>query len=221
MQGKSVAGSTGTSQNLVLSAAPTTGNTVTVEACPSVAVTSLTVKDSNNNSYTVTTNSPSTVQSGAGQCWSAYLLSAPANASATITASWTTTATTPMFADEFSCSGCTIAFDKDAKANSSVAGTTINTPSITPTNSSELLYAGAAAGGTISAVGSPWTQNADIVRNGDWAEYDLSATGATSVNFTQSSGTWSAMAMAFTVTASGGCTQPPTMTTLHIGNCKG
>lgn len=165
-------------------------------------MTALTLKDSNNNSYTITPHSPSAIQTGAGQTWLAYLLSAPANATSALTASWTTTATTALFADEFSVSGGTATFDTDIAASSGVAGTAINTPTITPAGAGELLFAGSAAGGTISTANSPWTQTAGVVRNGDWAEYDLSAGSATAVNFTQTSGKWSAMAMAFLISSS-------------------
>jgi hypothetical protein len=129
--------------------------------------------------------------------------------SAAITATINSPGTTVnVWADEFVVSGGTASFDKDAAASSSTAGTTINTPSITPTNSGSLLYSCAAAGGTISApsaggtLGS-WTGAAGAITNGDMSEYDLSASSATAVDYTQSSGTWSAMAMAFFITASG------------------
>jgi hypothetical protein len=196
---------------VVLNAAPTAGNLVCVAFCPGVSVTGLTVKDANNNSYTVTPLSPSTFQTGCGQVWLAYLLSAPANASATINLSWTTTAqTAPAWVDEFSFTGGSAAFDLDVANNTGVAGTTINTPSITPAGAGELLFAGAAAGGTISApvaggasTNGVWTGAAGAITSGDMAEYRLSSSsGATAVNYTQSSGAWSGMAMALKIVAS-------------------
>lgn len=201
----SVGGST--TFNIVLGGAPATGNLVCVGIAPGAAVTAMTVKDSANNSYTITPNSPSTNQSGAGQVWLFYLLSAPANATATITASWTTSANAAGYADEFSYTG-TATFDKDVPANTGVAGTAINTPTINPTNANSLLYAVSAAGGTISAptngaTQGVWTGVAGIITDGDMGEYVLSATGSTAVNYVQSSGTWSGMVMAFFVPAGG------------------
>lgn len=193
---------------LTLGSNPTAGNIVCVGFCPGAAVTAFTCKDSNNNSYTVTPNSPSTNISGAGQVWLAYLLSAPANATKSLTLAWTTTAGVAAWADEFHVSGGTAAFDKDIAAGTSTAGTTINTPSISPTGAGELLFAAASAGGSISAPASGatlgvWTGSGGAITTGDMAEYDLSAGSATAVQFTQSSGGWSAMAMAFSFTASG------------------
>lgn len=210
--------------SVVLTSAPTAGDIVCVAlgqgAATSGAVLN-TVKDSNNNSYTITPNSPSTFQSGAGQIWLAYLLSAPANASATITfnVSGLNTISCDMWAVEFSVSGGTVAFDKDAKANSAT-GTTINTPSITPAGSGQLAYAAASSGGTVSSAGTPWTIGT-IAASGDADEYDLSISAATSVNWPETGGSgWSAMAMTFTFTASGGST--PTFGThrllMGVGN---
>jgi hypothetical protein len=195
-----------TSASVTLSSAPGTGHLVCVAVVPETAITSMTAKDGNSNAYTVTPNSPSTNVSGAGQVWLAYLLSAPASASATITASWTTaTASVSVFAAEFSYSG-TASFDTDVAAYSTTSSTTINTPSITGAAVGELLFSAAAAGGTISApangstLGS-WT-GAGPIAAGDQAEYILSSSGsATAVDYTQSSGTWSAMAMAIKAAA--------------------
>jgi hypothetical protein len=164
----------------------------------------MTVKDGNSNSYTVTPDSPSTYEGTAGQVWLFYLLSAPANASATITASWTTSVSCAIFASEFSYSG-TASYDIDAAAYTGTAGTTINTPSITGAGSGELLYSAAAAGGNVSAptAGNTlggWTGAGINATSGDAAEYILSSSGSsTAVDYTQSSGTWSAMAMAIKV----------------------
>lgn len=203
------AGGSASAVSATLGAAPTLGNLVCVALVTATAVTALSVKDANNNVYTVTTNSPSTVQSGAGQVWLAYLLSAPSNASAVINLTWTTATNPPIvWADEFSISGGTCAFDKDAKNNSAASSTTISTPTITPIGAGELLYSGAAAGGAITAptagaVSGSWTGSAGAITNGDMAEYILSSgTGAIAVHYIQSSGTWSAMAMAFSITAS-------------------
>jgi hypothetical protein len=168
--------------------------------------------DSNSNAYTTSVNSPSTFQTGAGKSYMVYLASAPSNATAVINCPITrdNSNTSVAWFDQFT--GGTFAFDKDAKNNSSVAGTTINTPTITPTNAGELCYSGAAAGGTISAPApgatlGVWTGAAGAITSGDMSEYILShAASNFAVQYTQSSGTWSAMAACFTFSASGGAT---------------
>jgi hypothetical protein len=217
----SPAGSTGSAAlTITLPANPTTGNVVCVFlAGDKSGSTVSSFTDANSNAYTKTPNSPSTFVTNAGLGWCYYLLNAPSNASKTLNVTFNQSPSSVYvgWAQEFSPTGGTAGFDKDAVANTSTTGTTINTPSITPTGSNELLFGGAAAGGTISAVGSPWTRVTGNVSNGDWAEYDLSASSATTVKFTQSSGPgWSAVAMAFTFTASGGATTHP-FTTLGVG----
>jgi hypothetical protein len=213
-----------TTLNVVLGGAPTLGNLVCVTFSPGGStISSLAIKDSNNNSYAISGNSPSTFISGAGQIYMAYLLSAPANASATITATWTTVTSAAMWADEFHYTGGTCSFDIDIAASTASSAVTINTPSITPAGAGELLYSGAAAGGTISApvaggssTNGIWTGSDGAIAAGDMAEYILSsASGATAVNYTQSSGAWSAMAMAFILTASGGVTTPSGITSIN------
>jgi hypothetical protein len=196
-----------TTFTVVLPVNPTQGNLVCVGATFQSAsnISGLTVKDGNNNSYTVTPGSPSANIAGTGYTYLAYLLSAPANADKTLTLSWTTASTGPRaWADEFSLGGRTASFDKDAAATApSGTGTTINTPSITPTGSGELLFACAAAEQTITAPASGatlgvWTGSGGAITVGNMAEYDLSASAATAVQFTQSpAGGWSVMAMAF------------------------
>lgn len=204
VQGAAGSASATTSMTITLTSNPTLGDLVCVAVTPAVAVTAMTCKDSNNNSYTATPSSPSTIETGAGQVWLFYLLSAPSNATKTLTVAWTTSSDAGGWADEFSYGTQTCTFDKDA-SGVGTTGTTINLPSITPTNSGSLLYAAAAAGGTISAptanatLGS-WTGSGGAITDGDMAEYDLNASGATAVQFTQTSGNWSALAMAFFLT---------------------
>jgi len=191
----------GSTFNIVLPSNPTSGNLVCVGIAPQVALAAITVTDSNNNSYTVTPDSPSTFESGAGEVWLFYLLSAPSNATKTLTVSWTGSSNAAGWADEFSYTG-TCFFDKDANGFSATNHTTINSPSITPTNANSLLYACAAAGGTIThpiagATLGSWTGSGGAITQGDMAEYDLSASSATAVDFTQTTGNWSSLAMAF------------------------
>ena len=135
--------SSSSSDTVMLSANPTLGDLVCVGITTlSSAITSVKVEDSHNNSYTITPNSPSALQSGAGQVWMAYLPSAPSNATNTITISYTGSASVAAWADEFS--GGPFSFDKDVSAVNGNAGTTVNTPTLTPKVSGELLYAAAA-----------------------------------------------------------------------------
>jgi len=193
-----------TTISVVLTPAPVTGHVVCVALLLSggTPITGLTIKDANNNSYTVTPNSPSSGGPAPFPVFLAYLLSAPSNASATITAAWTSPAQgAELFADEFAVLGAAATFDVDIAGNG-LTGTTINSPTITPAHSKELLYAAAGGTGTMTAP----TANATI---GVWtgagggiqdaaamAEYILNGSTATAVNFTQTSGDWDALAMA-------------------------
>src|SRR5437762_1540350 len=97
-------GGSGSSVSVVLASAPTQGNLVCVGInwLTVSTLTSIAVKDSNNNVYTVTPSSPTAFLTGPGGSALAYLLSAPANATATITATWASlNPACIIFADEF------------------------------------------------------------------------------------------------------------------------
>jgi hypothetical protein len=195
--------SSGTTMSVTLSAAPTLGDMVCVGMVFQGATlpTTCTVVDANGNVYTVTPNSPSSAQfSSAGAVFLAYLLEAPINASATITATFNQTiAAGTIRAEEFSLSsGYSATLDTDI-VGSGTTGTAINSPSITPASATELLYSCAVPGHSITSANSPWTQDAaGIDANGCDGEYILSsASGATAVNYTVNiSGPWGAMVMA-------------------------
>jgi len=202
VQGNIGSAISGTTVAVTLAAAPTAGNLVACAIGGFQGLTLGTVKDSNNNSYTITASSPeATRDATAGSAWMAYLLSAPANATATITATFSvgTITVADIWAEEFSITGGSAVFDKDAK-NNGTGSSNPNTPSLTPTNANSLLYATASTSGTTSGVGAPWTQaqgGISAVSAND-AEYDLSATGATAINFTCTGAVdWDAMSMAF------------------------
>jgi hypothetical protein len=194
-------GTSVTSFNIVLGGAPALNDLVCVGMTMNPGQTVSGVKDSNNNSYVITPNSP--FSNSVGVAYLAYLRRAPANASATITVSCSSNSgTAEAWADEFSTGSEQAIFDKDIGAGSTVANTTIGTPSITPTFANSLLFAAAFAGGTISAPTSGgtlgvWTGSGGAITGGDMSEYDLSASTATAVQFTQSSGGWACMAMSF------------------------
>jgi hypothetical protein len=176
-----------------LTAAPTPGNIVCVgiKYQPSTSqATFPTVKDGNNNSYTVIQDSGSVDWANSGYAYLAYLLSAPANAHATITATFPANVTFGSIrAEEFSCSapGCT--FDKYGVGGTVSGGGNVVTPSVTPTNTGSLLYCFACPSGTISSANPPWTQDAaGIDGQGADGEYILSSSaGATAANFTAGS----------------------------------
>lgn len=185
----------GTTFNIVLTNNPANGNVVAVGlAFNTASISSLTVKDSANNSYTKATNAPYT--SSAGNAYLFYLI-AGGTATKTITVSWTTSAICAGWADEFTVTGGTATFDKDTGGSqTSSGGGAITTPSITPTNGGSLLYAIADLIGSVGGITSPtaggtaglWTGAAGAITLGSMAEYDLSVTGAQAVNFTDSSG---------------------------------
>jgi hypothetical protein len=225
--GHTLLSGTYTTVSVTLGAAPTTGNLVVVglsvfDSSNLGAPSALTVQDSNNNSYVVTPNSPSAyITDGSGHyvnSWLAYLLSAPSNASATITATWTTNVNVPaIFAEEFSYTGGSCVFDTDVSASNTTPGTTINTPSITPTNAGSLLYS---VGSTLGSLTAPaaagtlggWTGGAGNFKDGVAVEYILSGSGAHAVDYTGSSAGWSAMAMSFYINSTA-----PKMTLLGVG----
>src|SRR5271170_6439878 len=116
-----------TTFSITLGAAPTVGNLVCfgiIITCTTGVSSALDVQDGNGNYYTISPNSPAPqiTQSGGaggggttGSTYACYLV-APANASATITATWTngTTNGIQIFVDEFHSSLPGITFDTDA-----------------------------------------------------------------------------------------------------------
>jgi len=201
-----------TTRNVVLAAAPTLGNIVCIGLVFAGTISALVVQDSNSNTYTVTPNSPESNGTG-GTTYLAYLLNAPSNASATITATWTTAVPAAIWGEEFSFTGASPFFDTDIGGLGT--GTAVNTPSITPTYPNSLVFSVTGSGGTVTSptaggTQGVWTGSAGGVQNGNMGEYDLSVTGATAVNYVQNSTTWSAMAMAFGQLQSGvGYSQMP------------
>lgn len=194
----------GTSFSLTLGAAPTTGNIVCVAMeFFTNGISNLVVADGNNNVYAVTPSSPSTFLASAGYTWLAYLLQAPANASATLNFTWATSSVVNVFIDEFSVSGGGQVFDTDAAAVNSIGAATINTPSIAARQPGGLLYASATPQATITApdVGATlgiWTGGAGGLINSCGSEYVLSASGTNAVQFSQTAPDgWSGMAMSF------------------------
>lgn len=156
--------SSAASCSIVLPAAPATGQTVWVAFGMynnGSGATLSSVKDCNNNSYTLTTQSPSPLVANAGQGWLAYLLSAPSNACATITVTFTGTIAQigiPGADVAQVASGYTPTFDHDAINAGTETGTAINTPTFTPAVAQEFVETEVEPVSAItSPVGSPWT----------------------------------------------------------------
>lgn len=172
------------------------------------------VVDSSGNHYTASPHSPITSSGFFGSILSLYYLVAPAGAGKTITVTISPSATDfAINVDRFSVSGGTATFDKDA-AGTAVTGATLNTPTITPTNTGSLVYYSADVENGVSAplAGATlgiWTGGGAGVNNeGAATEYVLSsASGTITPQQTQSpSGLYLGGAMAFFISG----TPPPT-----------
>ena len=208
-------GDVSTTATAALPANPTAGSVVCVAAFWYDGVnasTTATAKDANNNNYTLSPNSPSSVNgTTTGASYVFYLLNAPANADKTVTITWgLISVAAEIWVVEFSVSGGTAAFDADNTGNGA-SGTAINSPTITVNGSGELLFCHAAPQNCVTAIGGAWTSPETLsVTNCGGAGYILSASANTAVNMTQSaSGSWDAMGMSFSFTASGGLIAPP------------
>lgn len=163
-----------------------------------------TVADANSNSYTKSTNSPSSTNASTSGAAFGFHLDNASGASKTITATFTSpgsSGSVEIFADDFTVSGGTASFDKDAVGSGNAS--TINTPTVTRTGSNELLWCFAAVEQSISGVGGTWTQGA-IGGHGNATEYILSSSVDVAANFSQGvSGHWDSVGMSFSISAGG------------------
>ena len=142
---------------------PALGDTILVgfatyfTSATSTTITS--VKDSNNNSYTISPQSPIfNADTNTTEMGIAYLLSAPSNASNTITVTWGKASTgghlTSIWCDDFSLSsGYVAVFDSDATAT----GTTdsVNAPT-TSVSGNDIVYSTVSTKADVTALNSPW-----------------------------------------------------------------
>lgn len=189
---------------ITLTTNPVQGSVVCVGICfGSVSQPTITVKDSNNNNYVQTPNSPSGT---VGFVFMFYLI-APVNATKTLTVTTSSNAATAAWAEEFTVTNGNAIFDVDKIGTGT--GTTFNLPSLTTAGQAELLFATAnpntsaitapAAGGTSGG----WTGAAggiDAVQTGGDSEYIVSsAANPQAINFTAANQSWSGMAMSFYV----------------------
>lgn len=176
---------------LVLTNNPTLGNIVVVGTVGAVA-TGINIQDSNTNVYTLSPSSPYNPPTG-GSSILAYILSAPSNATKTITFTWTGGGSADMWCDEFSLSNSGLAcLDADATSQATFATNLVNLPSISPRTGNELFYALGAPNTTLTAPTSGSQQGGWIgatalgVPDGNIAEYALNVPTGLPVNFTDS-----------------------------------
>jgi len=222
--GVHTAWSTGTSMTSTFASAPATGDLVIVGINfynASNCGTLSSVTDGNGNAFTVTT-ATTTNASNSGCARVAYELSAPSNATKTITATFTTNpqSGSDIWADDFTVSGGTVSLDSSSTGSGS--GATITTPTTTVSGSGDLLYGvGSTAGSGITAASSPWTGNdAGVASDGNYTEYDLSASVNTAVKFTQHSAKWNSVGISFKLTASGAPDATSASTTINGDGAK-
>jgi len=127
---------------------------------------------------------------------------ANANGSATITFQFTSLPAASngvvIIVDDFTVTGGTVHFDKDAAGTSTVAGVTVNTPVFSPTDTSQLFYAYVSPQHICTAINSPWVGTIETNVN-TCAEYILAASGSQNPNVTQTSGVWDSIMAAFTI----------------------
>jgi len=200
-------GVVGTSFTIVLSNTPIVGNLVCVGIvfinATNTSPASISILDGNNNRYVITPNSPAAgtfpnAGSGGtspeyGWLYLCYFLVTDLPSSQIIV-TWANSMYAQGWAEEFSVSAGVISFDKDVAGTVQTAsGTVANIPSITPLAANSLLYsvgcddyngfvaptAGGTLGAWIGGAGGP-----DLAITGGNTEYDLAATGSTSVNYT-------------------------------------
>jgi hypothetical protein len=167
-------------------------------------VNTLAIKDANNNSFTITPNSPSNARPlTAGLIYMGYILSAPSNADKTITATFANAGiVASLWVMEFSPNGGTASFSSDI-TGTGTTGTALNTPTVSTAGTDTLMIAAALSDHQVSTVDSPWTQVAAGVANqfSEGIGYILSraSNAALAMTQNQSSG-WDSMGAAFALT---------------------
>jgi hypothetical protein len=162
----------------------------------------LSVKDSNGNAYTLSPSSPATGGATNKVMYMAYLV-APSSVTTAVTFTFSTSISTAYCCVEhFSPNGGVVAFDKDSAA-ANQSGTTINGPSLTPSQSGELLYTFAYSSQLPTAAGSGWS-NTNNTRSGIVFDEYMASSGSTATTPGSLSGVssgWYAMMLAFSLGA--------------------
>lgn len=179
---------------------PTLGNLVVVTVQGTNVGATISVQDGAGtpNVYTATTKTPfssSTPPSSIGIFY--FIATATANKAITVTFSASTV--TDIYVAEFTGNVSSSVLENDATNNTTVAATTVNLPTITTTHNGCLLVSSVFTSATISTANSPWVGWAGgVPASGNYAAYTLQASsGAQALNYTQTSGTWSAIEASF------------------------
>ena len=175
-----------------LTSNPTPGNAVICGMYfSSTSFSAVSVHDSNSNAYTNSGSSPLTYSAGGYGMSAAYVLSAPSNATNSLTFTWTGGSTgSVIYCDEFHDGSGTATYDKDGTTTSHASGYTLNLPSVTPAVSGELFYnyacvlSGSISAPTASAVLGSWTGSAGAPFQYCMAEYNLSVSSALTPQYT-------------------------------------
>lgn len=161
-----------------------------------------------------------TSSSSTGEPHMFYKLSATATGAQTATITVTASEQLQVGYIDFSPSaGCSFAHDVDSSLSSG-SGLNVNAPSITPTNTGEVLYQFASiSGSTIGTAASPWTAGTVYSSTGNGDEYILSSSsGSTTASYSSgSANNWESIITSFVMssTSSGPCT----IATLGVGRC--
>lgn len=185
-QGNSTGTATGDTFPVVLGGAPAKGDVVCAGLVAFSATIVLTsIADSNGNVYADVPNSPaiSPTIGGGVSVWLRCLIGAPANASAAVTATFTSVPSGALFVEDWTAAGGVPKLDTGASVLDSTTTTPSLTPSITPKSTNEMFFSVVnPAGAGVSSTNSPWTSTT-VNRHGTQAGYVTSASTATSVNY--------------------------------------
>jgi hypothetical protein len=195
-------GSSVNSQAVVLSGPPAVGDVVALSVALITSSTISSIADSNGKAYTISTHSPSNgVVTPYNKVFLAYRI-ATGGESATITVTPGTNSNVDIYADDFSVSGSAAFFGADITGNGTSASSPTTSPSITPSASGNMLYAGGSIT-NFAFTGMSGTWTGSVAGSYDAAGYITSSgSGATAVAFAFSgSQTYNAIAMNFTQAA--------------------
>jgi X-X-X-Leu-X-X-Gly heptad repeat protein len=180
-------GSSNTNQlTCVLASNPSPGDLVVVMPglANSLPQSNISVRDANGNNYTV---DPHKAQIGVQeQAFGAYLLSAPANASKTITVTYAANIEyAAVWCADFTVTGGTAQLDSGAAQYTSGPNPLLTIP---VHSSNELVISMTTAAGNTGSAGSPWTEFGG--QNLGWdAEYALNVSADTAISWTGNGGT--------------------------------
>ena len=198
-----VAGTTtsGTTVSCVFATNPTAGDLVTVGVLfydGSTVPASMTVADSNGNNYSVDSHIGAVNMDLTGEGLQAYLLSAPANADKTITATFnkSISGAAAIWCDDFHVSGGMAVLDNSA-GGASDNSTNVNAPTIPVSGSNDLLYSVVTTENTVLSANAPWVGTDGGNQFGNYAAYDLSATSSTALDYTVVHANWNSIGMSF------------------------